>query len=62
MPLLHVRTTGGEFVASSVAFLSIWLLTALGAIGIFSAILAVRGLSSQRRSRPRNVVTRRRRE
>jgi hypothetical protein len=48
MPVLHLRTTGGEFAASSGAFVSIWVLITLGVMGSFSAILAVRGLWSLR--------------
>lgn len=44
MPVMHLRTLGGDFAASSGGFFSIWLLIALGVIGMFSAILAVRGL------------------
>ena len=44
MPVIHLRTMSGEFVASGGGFFTIWLLIALGVTGIFSALLALRGL------------------
>ncbi|HSC46527.1 MAG TPA: hypothetical protein VLG68_00405 [Gammaproteobacteria bacterium] len=44
MPVIHLRTMSGEFVASGGGFFTIWLLIALGVTGLFSAILALRGL------------------
>lgn len=48
MPVLHLRTFGGEFIASGGGFFSIWLLIALGTLGTFSAILAARELWESR--------------
>ncbi len=48
MPVLHVIGPGGIFhgqiARSSPAFLFVWTFHALGVIGMFSLILAVRGL------------------
>jgi hypothetical protein len=45
MPVLHLRGrgVGGAFAASDGAFLSIWLLFALGTLGVVSMALAARG-------------------
>lgn len=49
MPVLHMRGrgVGGDFAKTSGAFLFIWTLYALGATGMFSFILSVRGLRSR---------------
>jgi hypothetical protein len=53
MPIFHVIGAGGIFrgqiAKSSPAFLFVWTLHALGVIGMFSFILAVRALWSTRR-------------
>ena len=55
IPIVHMKGAGvgGEFAKSSGAFFFIWTLIALGVTGVFSAILAARGLWSLRRSQPR---------
>ncbi len=57
MPVLHAMSPEGFFhgaiARSSPAFLFVWTLHALGVIGLFTFILAVRGLWSLRRSQPR---------
>jgi hypothetical protein len=54
MPIAHVIGAGGIFrgqiARSSPAFLFVWTLHALGVLGMFSLILAVRALWSLRRS------------
>ena len=56
MPIAHVIGAGGIFrgqiARSSPAFLFVWTLHALGVIGMFSSILAVRALWSLRRGQP----------
>jgi hypothetical protein len=56
MPVAHVMGAGGVFrgaiARSSPAFLFVWTLHALGVIGLFTFILAVRGLWSLRRGQP----------
>jgi hypothetical protein len=53
MPVVHVMAPEGIFhgqiARSNPAFLFVWTLHALGVIGLFSLILAVRGLWSLRR-------------
>ncbi len=57
MPVDHAMSPAGFFhgaiARSSPAFLFVWTLHALGVIGLFAFILAVRGLWSLRRSQPR---------
>ena len=57
MPVMHAMSPAGFFhgaiARSSPAFLFVWTLHALGVLGLFAFILAVRGLWSLRRSRPR---------
>ena len=57
MPVVHVMGAGGVFrgaiARSSPAFLFVWTLHALGVIGLFAFVLAVRGLWSLRRGQPR---------
>jgi len=57
MPVLHVMSPEGIFhgaiARSSPAFLFVWTLHALGVIGLFTFVLAVRGLWSLRRGQPR---------
>jgi hypothetical protein len=57
MPIDHVMGAGGIFrgqiARSSPAFLFVWTLHALGVIGMFSLILAVRGLWMQPWNQPR---------
>jgi len=57
MPIVHVMAPGGMFhgaiAKSNPAFLFVWTLHAMGVLGIFSFILAVRGLWSMRRGQPR---------
>jgi hypothetical protein len=57
MPVAHVIGAGGIFrgaiARSSPAFLFVWTLHALGVIGLFTFILAARGLWSLRRGQPR---------
>ena len=57
MPAAHVMGAGGVFhgqiARSSPAFLFVWTLHALGVTGMFSLILAVRGLWTRQWSEPR---------
>ena len=57
MPVLHVMGPagifGGQLAKHSPAFLFVWTFHALGVTGMFSFILAVRGLWSLRRGQPR---------
>jgi len=57
MPVVHATSPAGFFhgaiARSSPAFLFVWTLHALGVIGLFTFILAVRGLWSLRRGQPR---------
>ena|SRR5579859_1296907 len=57
MPIIHVMGAGGifhrEMAKYSGAFLFFWTLIMLGVIGMFSLILAVRGLWSLQRDQPR---------
>ena len=57
MPVLHVMGEGGVFrgdiAKGTGAFLFVWTLHALGVIGMFSLILAVRGLLSLQWHQPR---------
>jgi hypothetical protein len=57
MPVDHVMSPAGIFhgaiARSSPAFLFVWTLHALGVLGLFTFVLAVRGLWSLRRSQPR---------
>jgi len=57
MPIIHVMAPGGMFhgaiAKSNPAFLFVWTLHAMGLLGIFSFILAVRGLWEMRRGQPR---------
>ena len=57
MPIDHVMGAGGIFrgqiARSSPAFLFVWTLHALGVIGMFSLILAVRGLWMRPWNQPR---------
>jgi hypothetical protein len=57
MPVVHAMSPAGIFhgaiARSSPAFLFVWTLHALGVIGLFTFILAVRGLWSLRRGQPR---------
>jgi len=50
MPVLHLRGkgVGGAFAASDGAFFSIWLLFALGTVGVFALVLSARGLLARR--------------
>ena len=54
MPVIHlVRARGvASALARPDAFLFVWILLALGVTGLFSAVLAVRGLVSLQRDRP----------
>jgi hypothetical protein len=56
MPVVHVMSPAGIFhgaiARSSPAFLFVWTLHALGVLGLFAFILAVRGLWSLRRNHP----------
>ena len=56
MPVIHVMGAGGVFrgqiAKSSPAFLFVWTLHALGVTGMFSLILAVRGLWIRQWSQP----------
>ena len=58
MPIIHVMGAGGifhrEMARYSGAFLFFWTLIVLGVTGMFSLILAVRGLWSLRRVAPRS--------
>ena len=57
MPVDHAMSPAGFFhgaiARSSPAFLFVWTLHALGLIGLFAFVLAVRGLWNLRRSQPR---------
>jgi hypothetical protein len=57
MPVMHVMAPAGIFrgaiARSSPAFLFVWTFHALGVIGLFCFVLAVRGLWSLRRGQPR---------
>ena len=57
MPVFHVMGAGGifhrEMAKYSGAFLFFWTLMVLGVTGMFSLVLAVRGLWSLRKSQPR---------
>ena len=57
MPVAHAMSPAGMFhgaiARSNPAFLFVWTLHALGVIGLFTFILAVRGLWSLRRGQPR---------
>jgi hypothetical protein len=57
MPVMHAMSPGGIFhgaiARSSPAFLFVWTLHALGVLGLFAFILAVRGLWSLRHGQPR---------
>jgi hypothetical protein len=57
MPVGHAMSPAGFFhgaiARSSPAFLFVWTLHALGVIGLFAFILAVRGLWSLQRGQPR---------
>jgi hypothetical protein len=57
MPVVHAMSPAGIFhgaiARSSPAFLFVWTLHALGVIGLFTFILAARGLWSLRRGQPR---------
>ena len=54
MPVLHMRGVHyGEIVRSSGGFFFVWTLWALGGLGGFTVILAVRGLWNLRRGQPR---------
>jgi len=57
MPVIHIMGSGGifrgEIAKGSGPFLFVWTLHTLGVIGMFSLILAVRGLWNQRRGLPR---------
>jgi hypothetical protein len=56
MPVMHAMGPAGIFhgaiARSSPAFLFVWTLHALGVLGLFAFILAVRGLWSLRRGQP----------
>jgi hypothetical protein len=56
MPVAHVVSPAGIFhgaiARSSPAFLFVWTLHALGVLGLFAFVLAVRGLWTLRRPRP----------
>lgn len=57
MPVVHVMSPAGIFrgaiARSSPAFLFVWTLHALGVLGLFCFVLALRGLWSLRRGQPR---------
>ena len=57
MPIIHVMGAGGifhrEMARHSGAFLFFWTLIVLGVTGMFSLILAVRGLWSLQCDQPR---------
>ncbi|MGC1485898.1 MAG: hypothetical protein WA789_19060 [Candidatus Acidiferrum sp.] len=57
MPVIHVIGPAGIFhgaiARSSPAFLFVWTFHALGVIGLFTFVLAVRGLWGLRRGHPR---------
>jgi hypothetical protein len=52
IPIIHMRGAGvgGAIAKSSGAFFFVWTLLALGVTGLFSVILAVRGLWSLQRA------------
>jgi hypothetical protein len=56
MPVIHVMGAGGvfrgELAKSSGAFLFVWTLHGLGVTGMFSLILAARGLLGLQRGQP----------
>jgi hypothetical protein len=56
MPVVHAMSPAGIFhgaiARSSPAFLFVWTLHALGVLGLFCFVLAVRGLWSLRRGQP----------
>lgn len=56
MPVLHAMSPAGFFhgaiARSSPAFLFVWTLHALGVLGLFCLVLAVRGLWKLRRGQP----------
>ena len=56
MPVVHVMSPAGifhgEIARSSPAFLFVWTLHALGVLGLFAFVLAVRGLWTLRRPQP----------
>jgi hypothetical protein len=58
VPIIHVMGAGGIFrgqiAKSNPAFLFVWTLHALTVTGMFSLILAARGLWSLRRGQPRS--------
>jgi len=57
MPVIHVKAAAGFFhgalAGSSGPFVFVWTLHALGVLGMFSLVLAVRGLWDLRRGQPR---------
>lgn len=55
MPVMHLRRARGvaDALARPDASFFVWILLALGVTGLFSAVLAVRGLVNLQRSRPR---------
>ena len=54
MPVLHTRGAGVAMIAkSSGGFFFVWTLIALGAVGTFTFILAVRALRSPQSGQPR---------
>lgn len=55
MPVIHLMRERGVAgaLARPDAFSFVWILLALGVTGLFSAVLAVRGLVSLQRGRPR---------
>jgi hypothetical protein len=57
MPVMHAMSPAGIFhgaiARSSPAFLFVWTLHALGVLGLFCFVLAVRGLWRLRRVQPR---------
>ena len=53
MPWLHMRGARyGEIAATSGGFFFVWTLLALGGLGLFCVMLALRGLWSMRRGQP----------
>jgi hypothetical protein len=60
MPVVHVMAPGGIFhgaiARSSPAFLFVWTLHAMGVLGMFSFILAVRELWRMRRSKQQLAI------
>ncbi len=56
MPVMHAMSPAGIFhgaiARSNPAFLFVWTLHALGVLGLFAFILAVRGLWTLRRGQP----------